>query len=81
MCLSSAMLDRRLFAGLLHWFIGPYVHKLWHHAPSQQVKVELRSLFLQPMCAPSVLSLPNLFLGDASAEVSMDVSVQPGDFP
>jgi hypothetical protein len=34
-------------AGLLHWFVGPYVHKLWHNAPARQVKVEMRNVFVQ----------------------------------
>lgn len=37
-------------AGLLHWFVGPYVHKLWFHAPSERVKVQVLSVFAQPRC-------------------------------
>eukprot|EP00892_Ulva_mutabilis_P012704 jgi/Ulvmu1/9806/UM056_0046.1 len=34
--------------GLLHWFVGPYVHKLWYHAPSEQVKVQMLNIFARP---------------------------------
>lgn len=40
-------------AGLLHWFLGPYVHKLWHDERSGRIKVQMLSIFAQPMCAPA----------------------------
>lgn len=43
-------ITQELDAGLLHWFVGPYVHKLWHNAPSKQVKVEMRNVFVQKTC-------------------------------
>jgi hypothetical protein len=42
-------------AGLLHWFVGPYVHKLWFDARRDRVKVQMLSIFAQPLCVPSLL--------------------------
>jgi len=42
--------------GMLHWFTGPYVHKLWHDADRGEVTLETLSVFAKPECTRFALT-------------------------
>ena len=61
------------FAGLLHWFTGPYVHRLSYNHNTQTLDIETVSLFARPTHDSlhlSELQSPNTMRPQVTFEVS-----------